>query len=188
MARPSRATSLSVTGARRRRIWSAPCSRCRCRRCVATSLLLPMRPEIWPCVKFCVFYTTAEHHELCSAALQPVGSVVRQHAADRTVRPQWMAGTQLWRLRADLGSTGLQVSAGDPVFLVYHDFLAPFMGYCCPLLSQPVTCRCWMDRHERCEQRRHGRAGSGGQRDDANQPDWHEHRRLPHSLIAHRCF
>lgn len=54
--------------------------------------------------------------------------------------------------------------------------------------AQSVTCRCWMDGHERREQRRHGRAGSGGQRDDANQPDWHEHRWLPHSLITHRHF
>lgn len=54
--------------------------------------------------------------------------------------------------------------------------------------AQSVTCRRWMDGHERREQRRHGGTGSGGQRDDANQPDWHEHRWLPHSLIAHHRF
>lgn len=52
--------------------------------------------------------------------------------------------------------------------------------------AQSVTCRRWMDGHECREQRRHGGAGSRGQRDNANQPDWHEHRWLPHSLIAHR--
>lgn len=45
-----------------------------------------------------------------------------------------------------------------------------------------------MDGRERREQRRHGGAGPGGQRDDAVQPDWHEHRWLPLSLIAHRRF
>lgn len=49
--------------------------------------------QVQPCVKPCLFPMTAEHHELRSTTLQPVGSVVRQHTADRTVRPQRMAGT-----------------------------------------------------------------------------------------------
>lgn len=53
---------------------------------------------------------SAEHGELCGAALQSMGSVVRQHAADWSVRAQWMAGAELRRVRADLGSAGLQVS------------------------------------------------------------------------------
>lgn len=133
---------------------------------------------------------TAEHHELRSAALQPVGPVVRQHAAARTVRPQRMAGTQLWRLRTDLGSAGLQVSSRDQVrffiIVINSSLYSSVIVVLC--FTQSVTRRCWMDRHERREQRRHGRAGAGGQRDDANQPDWHEHRWLPHSLIAHRRF
>ncbi|CAG05249.1 unnamed protein product, partial [Tetraodon nigroviridis] len=119
-----------------------------------------LESELRPRVKRCLFCITAEHHELRSAALQPVGSVVRQHAADRTVRPQRVAGAQLRSLRTVLGSAGLQ----------------------------SVTRWCWVDGHEHREQWRHGGAGSGGQRDDANQPDWHEHRRLPHSLIAQRRF
>lgn len=81
---------------------------------VCGHVLFGSADDIWPCLKLHVLYA-AEHHELRSAALQPVGSVVRQHAADRTVRPQWMAGTQLWRLWTDLGSAGLQVSFGDQV-------------------------------------------------------------------------
>lgn len=75
-------------------------------------------PGVRPRVKLCLFRVTAEHHELRGAALQPVGPVVRQHAADRTVRPQRMAGTQLWSLRTDLGSAGLQVSPRDPVLVL----------------------------------------------------------------------
>ncbi len=53
---------------------------------------------------------SAEHRELRSAALQSLGSVVQQHAADRPVPAQWMAGAELRSLRTDLGSAGLQVS------------------------------------------------------------------------------
>lgn len=81
-------------------------------------LPLKLVPWVRPHVKLCLFCGTAEHHELRSAALQPVGSVVRQHAADRTVRPQRMAGTQLWSLRTNLGSAGLQVSPRDPVLVL----------------------------------------------------------------------
>lgn len=56
---------------------------------------------------------SAEHGELRSAALQSVGSVVQQHAADWSVCAQWMAGAELWSLWTDLGSAGLQVSTRD---------------------------------------------------------------------------
>lgn len=59
------------------------------------------------------FYMSAEHGELCSAALQSVGSVVQQHTADGSVRAQRMAGAELWCLRSDLGSARLQVSTRD---------------------------------------------------------------------------
>lgn len=41
-----------------------------------------------------------------------------------------------------------------------------------------------MDRSGRREQRRHGGARAGRERDDADQPGRHEHRRLPHPLIT----
>lgn len=53
---------------------------------------------------------SAEHTELCSPTLQPVGPVVQQHATDQSVRAQRMAGAKLRRLRTGLGSAGLQVS------------------------------------------------------------------------------
>lgn len=60
------------------------------------------------------FPMSAEHSKLRSAALQSVGSVVWQHAADWSVCTQWMASTKLWSLWTSLGSTGLQVSTRWP--------------------------------------------------------------------------
>lgn len=52
------------------------------------------------------------------------------------------------------------------------------------LLSQSLTCWSRMDGSGRHQQRGHGGAGAGGQRDSANQPGGHGHRRLPHPLMA----
>lgn len=56
---------------------------------------------------------------------------------------------------------------------------------CFPLLFllQSSTCWRWMDRRECCKQREHGGARAGSQRDNADQPGWHGHCWLPHSLI-----
>lgn len=110
-ARPSKATSSSVTGARRRPTWSAPSSRCRCHRCA------PDSP--WTQSQHCFLFSSvlnrslrssAEHRELPGAAVQSVGPVVWQHAADQPVRAQRVAGAKLRSVRTGLGSAGLQVS------------------------------------------------------------------------------
>lgn len=54
--------------------------------------------------------SAAEHRELPGAAVQSVGPVVWQHAADQPVRAQRVAGTKLRSVRTGLGSAGLQVS------------------------------------------------------------------------------